>query len=514
MTGKIAVEMRNIYKNFGGIIANEDISLELRQGEILALLGENGAGKSTLMNILFGLVQPDSGSIRLRGGPVRISNPAAAVRLGIGMVHQHFKLVQDFTVTENIILGQEPRKWGGIDLATAKGCISEISRTYGLEIDPASRIEDLSVGAQQRVEILKMLYRNASILIFDEPTAMLSPQETNRLMIVMKKLAAEGKSILLITHKLKEIKTVADRCTVIRRGKLIGTVAVPAIAEEQLAEMMVGRRVMLKPVKNPCTPGGTLLSVEQLTVLDQRQRPVINNVSLAVRAGEILGIAGIDGNGQSELVEAITGLRKTATGRIKIDGAEMNVMPVRRRIEAGLAHIPADRQKRGLLLDASLADNMALEIYYRKSFADGGILRQASLTQYAQTIIEQFDVRTEQGISAPARSLSGGNQQKAVIGRELSLNPKVLIAVQPTRGLDVGSIEYIHKHLLEKRDNGQAVLLISLDLDELLCLADRIVVLCDGKISGEFDASDADEVQIGLCMTGGGGEELQFANQT
>lgn len=498
----IAVEMRNIRKEFDRVVANDDITLDLKQGEIHALLGENGAGKSTLMNILFGLYQPDSGSIHLQGKEVRIINPATASLLGIGMVHQHFKLVQTFTVVENIILGREPNRCGRLDRVEAISRTREISRRYGLDVDPEARIEDLPVGMQQRVEILKMLYREAKVLIFDEPTAALSPQEIDELMKIMRNLAMEGKSVFLITHKLKEIKAVADRCSVIRRGKLIGTVKVETATEEQLAEMMIGRPVLLKVEKKPLNPGKVLLRLDRITVMNQRKSPAVKDISFEIRAGEILGVAGIDGNGQSELVEAIVGLRKLESGRIEVGGVEVNQLSVRKRVERGLAHVPADRQKHGLVLDFSLENNIALEVYYRAPYAKYGFLRQAKIREHAIGIMNDFDIRAGNGALTPARALSGGNQQKVIIGREMGLGPQVLIAVQPTRGLDIGSIEYIRKRLAEIRDAGHAVLLVSLDLDELLNLADRLVVLCRGEMIGSLEAVDADEKELGLMMAG------------
>ena len=391
------VEMQNIRKEFAGIFVNDDITLDLRQGEIHALLGENGAGKSTLMNILYGLYQPDGGNIYLRGKKVRIGDPAAACKLGIGMVHQHFKLVHNFTVAENIILGMEPQTFGRIDMTSAISRIRELSQSYGLNVDPEARIEELPVGMQQRVEILKMIYRAANVLIFDEPTAVLSPQGTAELMKIMRDLVTEGKSILLITHKLKEIKAVADRCTVIRRGRLIGTVPVDQTSEQQMAEMMVGRQVMLKVAKERRVPGPVLLKVDQLTVLNQRKLKAVKNASLEVRSGEILGVAGIDGNGQSELVEAIAGLRKPESGHIEVNGVDATLMPVRKRIESGLAHVPEDRQRRGLVLDYSLEENMALEVYYRKPYAEKGILQREAMREHARGIMDNFDVRAGKG---------------------------------------------------------------------------------------------------------------------
>ncbi len=496
------VEMKDIRKEFAGIVVNDNITLQLRLGEIHALLGENGAGKSTLMNILFGLYQPDSGAIIVRGEQVRIANPQVATDLGIGMVHQHFKLVHNFTVTENIILGLEPQRWGFVSTHAAIQRIQELSARYGLNVDPDAKIEDITVGMQQRVEILKMLYRNADVLILDEPTAVLTPQEVAELMKIMKSLTAEGKSIILITHKLKEIKAVADRCTVIRRGKYIGTVSVAGTSAQELAEMMVGRKVALTVDKAPIVPGAAALTVDKMTVLSNRQLAGLKNFSLTVHAGEIMGLAGVDGNGQTELVEAIAGLRPVASGRIELNGIDITSMTVKERIQSGLAHVPADRQKRGLVLDYTLAENMVLELYDREPFARHGLLRREVIDDYAQTIMTKFDVRAGQGIMTSARTLSGGNQQKAVIGREIGLDPKVLLAVQPTRGLDVGSIEFIHTQLVERRNAGNAVLLVSLELDEILQVADRIAVISGGELIGIVNAADTNENEIGLMMAG------------
>ena len=504
------VEMKEIRKAFAGIVVNDNITLQLRQGEIHALLGENGAGKSTLMSILFGLYQPDDGTISVRGKQVRITSPRVATDLGIGMVHQHFKLVHNFTVTDNIILGLEPQRWGIVSTDAAVRRIQEISLRYGLNVDPDAKIEDITVGMQQRVEILKMLYRNADVLILDEPTAVLTPQEVAELMKIMKSLTAEGKSIILITHKLKEIKAVADRCTVIRRGQYIGTVTVAGTSAQELAEMMVGRKVSLTVDKAPLVPGAAALTVDKLTVLSNRQLAGLKNFSLTVHAGEILGLAGVDGNGQTELVEAIAGLRPVASGRIELNGVDITFMTVKERIQSGLAHVPADRQKRGLVLDYTLAENMVLELYDCEPFARHGLLRREIIDDYAQTIMTKFDVRAGQGIMTSARTLSGGNQQKAVIGREIGLDPKVLLAVQPTRGLDVGSIEFIHKQLVARRNAGNAVLLVSLELDEILQVADRIAVISSGELIGIVNAADTNENEIGLMMTGIGKEREEY----
>lgn len=498
------VEMLNIRKEFPGIVANDDITLKLKKGEIHALLGENGAGKSTLMSILFGLYQADKGSIRMNGKDVHISNPNIANDLGIGMVHQHFKLVHNFTVTENIILGMEPKKGIVVDIKSGEKRVRELSERYGLNVDPDAKIEDISVGMQQRVEILKMLYRNAEILIFDEPTAVLTPQEVQDLIKIMKSLVAEGKSIILITHKLKEIKAAADRCTVIRRGKLIGTVDVNTTSEAQMAEMMVGRQVSFTVEKQAREAGDVILKVEKLSVLNNRKVMGLKELSLEVRSGEIIGVAGVEGNGQTELVEAITGLRKVESGKIFLKGKDITEMPIRSRINSGIAHIPEDRQKRGLVLDYTVEDNMVIEIYNKHPFSKHGLLNRDNIRSYAKNIMENFDVRAGQGSVAAARSLSGGNQQKAIVGREIELDPDLLIAVQPTRGLDVGSIEYIHKRLVEQRDSGKAVLLVSLELDEILDLSDRIAIISNGELIDVVNAKETNENEIGLMMAGVG----------
>jgi ABC-type uncharacterized transport system ATPase subunit len=496
------VEMLNIRKEFPGVVANDNITLQLRKGEIHALLGENGAGKSTLMGMLFGMYQADRGTIRVNGQEVTIANPNVANRLGIGMVHQHFKLVSNFTVTENIILGIEPRKGFAIDVSTASKRIEQLSERYGLNVDPYSKIEDISVGMQQRVEILKMLYRDAEVLILDEPTAVLTPQEIIELGKIIKNLIIEGKSIILITHKLKEIKALADRCTVIRRGRTIGTVEVVTTSQEAMAEMMVGRQVSFKVEKKVSIPGEVVLTVDSLSLKNNKKSLALNNFSIEVRAGEIVGIAGVDGNGQSELVEGITGLRKSESGRIMFNGEDITSKSIRSRIESGISHIPEDRQRRGLVLDYSMEENMILEVYYREPFSRRGLLNKKYIRQYADRIIEKFDVRSGRGAMAVARSLSGGNQQKGIVGREFELNPTLLIAVQPTRGLDVGSIEYIHKRLIEHRDKGKAVLLISLELDEILNVSDRIAVINNGELVGVVDALETNENEIGLMMAG------------
>lgn len=496
------VEMLGIRKEFPGIVANDNVTLQLQRGEVHALLGENGAGKSTLMAMLFGMYQPDRGTIKVNGSEVKISNPNVANDLGIGMVHQHFKLVHNFTTTENIVLGIEPKKGLSIDLKSAAARVDELSKRYGLNVDPYAKIEDISVGMQQRVEILKMLYRNADILIFDEPSAVLTPQEINDLLEIMRNLIKQGKSIILITHKLKEIKAIANRCTVIRRGKCIGTVDVKNTTEADMAKMMVGRPVSFKVAKSPSTPQEPILTVENLSVLNNKKVLGLKDFSLTVRAGEIVGVAGVEGNGQTELVEAITGLRKIEKGKISIANEDITHYSVRKRTLTGIGHIPEDRHKHGLVLDYSMEDNMVLQVYFKQPFSKNGILNRKAIHSYAENIIKAFDVRSGEGGASIARSLSGGNQQKGVIGREMEREPKLLIAVQPTRGLDVGSIEYIHKRLIEHRDKGYAVLLVSLELDEVMNVADRIAVVNNGELIGIVNSNETNENEIGLMMAG------------
>ncbi|KKM08873.1 heme ABC transporter ATP-binding protein [Clostridiales bacterium PH28_bin88] len=496
------VEMLKIRKEFPGIVACDDITLQLKKGEIHALLGENGAGKSTLMSILFGLYQPDSGSIRLKGKEVSIANPNAANDLGIGMVHQHFKLVHNFTVTENIILGFETTKGLVVDIRSAAERIRELSEKYGLKVDPYAKIADISVGMQQRVEILKMLYRNADILIFDEPTAVLTPQEIQELMNIMKSLIAEGKSIILITHKLKEIKAIADRCTVIRRGKYIDTVDVKETSEAKLAEMMVGRKVSFTTEKQEKEPGEVVLRLENLSVRNNQGVLGLKDFSLELRRGEIVGVAGVDGNGQEELVQAIIGLKRVEQGKVLFNGTDITNLSIRQRIGKGVAHIPGDRHKHGLILDYTVRENLILMVYHQEPFSQRGILNKEQIHQYAEQIVEQFDVRAGQGAASSARSLSGGNQQKAIVGREIFRDVDLLIAVQPTRGLDVGAIEYIHKRLVEQRDKGKAVLLVSLELDEVLEVSDRIAVINNGELVGIVQANQTNENEVGLMMAG------------
>jgi general nucleoside transport system ATP-binding protein len=499
------IEMLNIRKEFPGIVANDNITLQLKQGEIHALLGENGAGKSTLMNVLFGLYQPEQGEIRVKGRKVNITNPNIANDLGIGMVHQHFMLVDTFTVTENIILGREPKTGASVDIKKAEKDILDISEKYGLKVDPSAKISDISVGMQQRVEILKTLYRGADILIFDEPTAVLTPQEIKELIQIMKTLIKEGKSIILITHKLKEIMEVCDNVTVIRKGKGIGTVNVSDTNPNHLASLMVGREVTFKTDKTEAMPAGNVLEIRDLNVKDSRNVPVVKSLNLEVRAGEILGIAGVDGNGQTELIEAIAGLHKAESGSVKLNGKEIVNMKPRKIYETGVGHIPQDRHKHGLVLDFPIGENMVLQTYYKKPFSKKGILNYKNIYDQARKLISEFDVRTPSEFTL-ARALSGGNQQKAIIGREIDRDPDLLIAAQPTRGLDVGAIEFIHKRLIEQRDNGKAVLLISFELDEIMNVSDRIAVIYEGQIVAVVDPKETTEQELGLLMAGSKGK--------
>ncbi|MGG3694075.1 ABC transporter ATP-binding protein [Heyndrickxia ginsengihumi] len=495
------IEMLNIRKEFPGIVANDNVTLQLKKGEIHALLGENGAGKSTLMNVLFGLYQPEQGEIRVKGKPVNITNPNIANDLGIGMVHQHFMLIDKFTVTENIILGEEPKKGIAINIKAAEETVKEISEKYGLAVDPRSKISDISIGMQQRVEILKTLYRGADIIIFDEPTAVLTPQEIRELIQIMKTLIKEGKSIILITHKLKEIMEVCDRVTVIRKGEGIGTLNVKDTNTHELANLMVGREVVFTTEKGPANPKDPVLEIKDLAVNSSRGVQAIKHLNLNVRSGEIVGIAGVDGNGQSELIEAITGLRKTENGSIRLNGKEIQNLKPRKVTESGIGHIPEDRHKHGLVLDYSIGENIVLQTYYKKPISKHGVLNYKSIYKKAKEIISIFDVRTPSEYTK-ARSLSGGNQQKAIIGREIDRNPDLLIAAQPTRGLDVGAIEFIHKRLIEQRDRGKAVLLVSFELDEILNVSDRIAVIYEGQIIDIVDASQTTEQELGLLMAG------------
>ncbi|MFE5428108.1 MULTISPECIES: ABC transporter ATP-binding protein [Bacillaceae] len=495
------IEMLNIRKEFPGIVANDNVTLQVKKGEIHALLGENGAGKSTLMNVLFGLYQPEQGEIRVNGEPVKITSPNIANDLGIGMVHQHFMLVDPFTVTENIILGKEPSKAGKIDLKEASEEVRKLSEQYQLRVDPNAKIADISIGMQQRVEILKTLYRGAEILIFDEPTAVLTPQEIKELIFIMKALIKEGKSIILITHKLKEIMEVCDRVTVIRKGQGIGTVNVSETNPNELASLMVGREVLFKTEKTAAAPSDVVLEVRELEVKDPRGVSAVRNLDLTVRAGEIVGIAGVDGNGQSELIEALAGLRKTTVGSIKLNGKEISNLKPRKITEAGVGHIPEDRHKHGLVLDYSIGENIVLQTYYQQPFSKAGILNSKKIFEKARSLIKSYDVRTPSEYT-PARALSGGNQQKAIIGREVDRNPDLLIAAQPTRGLDVGAIEFIHKRLIEQRDAGKAVLLISFELEEIMNVSDRIAVIYEGEIVAIVDPKETTEQELGLLMAG------------
>lgn len=495
------IEMKNITKKFGNFTANHNINLQVKKGEIHALLGENGAGKSTLMNMLCGLLQPTSGEILLNGQSVHITSPSAAVKLKIGMVHQHFMLVKKFTVTENIVLGNEPTKAGIVSLKKVKEDIRNLSQRYHLEVDPDALVSDITVGMEQRVEILKTLYRGADVLIFDEPTAVLTPQEIDELMKILKDLASEGKAIILITHKLDEIRAVADRCTVIRRGEMVGTVDVPTITSQELADMMVGRSVSFRTDKEPPKIAGPVLEIKNLVVNEKRGLPIVKGIDLTIHAGEVLGIAGIDGNGQSELIQAISGLTKVESGSIHLNGVDITNQSPRFITKTGLGHIPEDRHKHGLVLSMTLEENIALQSYYHEPFSKMGILNNNVISSYAMHLINEYDVRTPNE-KVPASSLSGGNQQKAIIAREMDRNPDLLIAAQPTRGLDVGAIEFIHKRLIEQRTCGKAVLLMSFELDEIMNVADRIAVMHDGKIMDIVKPEDTTERELGLLMAG------------
>lgn len=502
MAHENVIEMRDITKVFGGFVANDKINLHLRKGEIHALLGENGAGKSTLMNMLAGLLEPTSGEIAVNGQVVNLDSPSKAASLGIGMVHQHFMLVEAFTVAENIILGSELTKNGVLDIAGASKEIKALSERYGLAVDPSAKVADISVGAQQRVEILKTLYRGADILIFDEPTAVLTPSEIDELMAIMKNLVKEGKSIILITHKLDEIRAVSDRVTVIRRGKSIETVEIAGATNADLAEMMVGRSVSFKTEKQASKPKEVVLSIKDLVVNENRGVPAVKNLSLDVRAGEIVGIAGIDGNGQSELIQAITGLRKVESGSIELKGDSIVGLHPRQITELSVGHVPEDRHRDGLILEMMISENIALQTYYKEPHSKNGILNYSNITSYAKKLMEEFDVRAASEL-VPAAALSGGNQQKAIIAREIDRDPDLLIVSQPTRGLDVGAIEYIHKRLIEERDNGKAVPVVSFELDEILNVSDRIAVIHDGKIQGIVSPETTNKQELGVLMAGG-----------
>ena len=506
-----AIEMRNITKRFPGIVANDNITLQLKRGEIHALLGENGAGKSTLMSVLFGLYQPEEGQILKDGEVVKINDPNDANHLGIGMVHQHFKLVECFSVLDNIILGVEPNKFGFLRKDEAREKVVKLSNQYGLHVDPDAIIEDITVGMQQRTEILKMLYRDNEILIFDEPTAVLTPQEIDELMEIMRGLAKEGKSILFISHKLNEIMSVADRCSVLRKGKYIGTVEVANTTKEELSRMMVGRDVEFVVHKDPAKPTDVVLDVQGLTVASRMHKNnAVKNVSFQVRRGEIVCIAGIDGNGQTELVYGLTGLEPVKGGHVKFLGEDITHASIRKRSVMGMSHIPEDRHKHGLVLDYSLEYNLILQRYFEPQFTSAlGFLRRGNIREYADRLIEQYDVRSGQGAITIARSMSGGNQQKAIVAREIDRDPELLIAVQPTRGLDVGAIEYIHKQIVAQRDQNKGVLLVSLELEEVMSLSDRILVMYEGEIVGQLDPKTTTVEELGLYMAGAKRTEVQ-----
>jgi general nucleoside transport system ATP-binding protein len=506
----LVLELRGITKQFPGVLANDHVDFDLRRGEVHALLGENGAGKSTLMSILYGLYHPDEGEIRVDGQPVKIGSPREAIDRGIGMVHQHFMLIPVMTVAENIVLAEEPTTAGVLlDFATANRRVDDLAKQFNFAINPDARIENISVGQQQRVEILKALYRRADILILDEPTAVLTPQEAGELFGILKGLQREGMSIIFISHKLNEVLEIANRITVLRRGKKIETLASAGATEQGLASLMVGRDVLLRVDKAPSTPGEPLLEVEDLHVLDDRELPAVRGVSLRVHAGEIVGIAGVDGNGQTELIEALTGLRSVASGRFSVAGRELTGAGTHRILDAGVGHIPEDRQRRGLVLEFSLAENIALHDFDRPPNSRLGWLRPGRLIERAKELLKAFDVRGG-GPQTPARALSGGNQQKVVVAREVENDPRVLIAAQPTRGLDVGAIEFVHRRLIEERDEGRAVLLVSLELEEVLSLADRILVMYEGGIVGEY-GPDVSEEELGVAMLGGSKEEVAAA---
>ncbi len=505
------IEMKNITKRFKGIVANDNVTLQLKKGEIHALLGENGAGKSTLMSVLFGLYQPEEGQILMNGNEVKINNPNDANDLGIGMVHQHFKLVDVFTVLENIILGAETTKNGVLDKKTSLEKVTDISNKYGLQINPNALISNITVGMQQRVEILKMLYRDNEVLIFDEPTAVLTPAEIDELMNIMKNFAKEGKSILFITHKLNEIKEVADRCTILRKGKYVTTVDVKDVSKQDLSRLMVGHDVEVVENKSNKKVGNVILDVKDLSVYSSEvNKNVVENINFNVKQGEIVCITGIDGNGQSELIYGLTGLEKVSNGQVILNGEDITKSNIRTKFKNGMAHIPEDRHKHGLVLDYSLEYNMILQKYYKEQFSNKGFLKFKDIEEFANNLIEQYDIRTSQLGKTPTRSMSGGNQQKAIIAREIDMDPDLLIAVQPTRGLDVGAISFIHSQLLKQKEQNKGVLLVSLELEEVMALADRILVMYEGEIAGELDPKKTNVEEIGLYMSGAkkqGGEK-------
>ncbi len=500
-----AIQMLGITKTFPGIIANDNVNLEVKKNEVLAILGENGAGKSTLMSVLFGAYPADAGRILIDGKEVKITDPNVATKLGIGMVHQHFKLVHNYTVTENIVLGREPRTKARIlSLKDAEKRVAELSDRYGLHVDPKSKIDDITVGQQQRVEILKTLYSDSNIIILDEPTAVLTPQEIDELMDIIRLLKKEGKTIVLITHKLKEIKAVADRCTVLRRGKYIGTIDItPETSEQELATMMVGHAVKFDIDKAPCKPGKVVLDVKNITVNDSLGIPKVKDFSLTVRSGEIVGIAGVDGNGQTELLYALSGLSKVESGQIFLNGEDITSLSIRQRIEKGMGHIPEDRQKHGFVAGFTVAENTVLKDYYTTKYTGKfDVLDYKAITENSDSLIKQFDIRSGQGSKTPCGSLSGGNQQKVIVAREISLSPDLLLVAQPTRGLDVGAIEYIRKRLVAERDKGKAILLVSFELDEIMNLCDRIAAISKGQIVGIFNEGEKTSSEIGLMMAG------------
>jgi simple sugar transport system ATP-binding protein len=501
----LAVEMRNINKYFPLVVANDDVTFLVQKGEIHALVGENGAGKSTLVNILYGLLHPDSGTVAVNGQPAQFAGPGDAIDHGIGMVHQHFMLVPPLTVAENVILGREPSKHGFVDIAQANDTVRNLSEKYGLKVDPKAKVETLSVGIEQRIEIIKVLYRGAEILILDEPTAVLVPQEVEELFEILRSLKNQGKTIIFITHKLQEVMAISDRVTVMRRGKVVDTVATDETSRQEIATMMVGRQVLFRVERKDAQPGEEVLRIEDLHALDNKQLPALRGISFTVREGEILGIAGVEGNGQTELVEVLTGLRKAEKGMVKLDGSVVTNFNVRSVKEKGVGHIPEDRHRRGLILDYTVAQNTVLGIHYRIPYVKRrglDVINFTPIKEKAERLIQEFDIRPPDQKNL-AGNLSGGNQQKVIVAREFDQNPKCLVAAQPTRGIDVGSIEFIHERLLQARDAGKAVLLISADLEEILSISDRIAVIYEGKIVGIMEPAEATESSLGLMMTGG-----------
>ena len=500
-----AVDMRQITKKFPLVLANDNVDFTVQQGEIHALVGENGAGKSTLVNILYGLLRPDRGTIRINGQAVRLSDPGDAINLGIGMVHQHFMLIPPFSVAENVVLGQEPSSGGVVDIRRANRIVRELSEQYGLKVDPTAKVESLSVGIEQRIEIIKVLYRGAEILILDEPTAVLTPQEVDELFDIMRSLKDQNKTIIFISHKLQEVMAIADTVTVMRRGKVVGTVAIQDTSRQEIATMMVGRQVLFQVQRTQAEPGAIVLTVKNLNALDNKTLPALRDISFDIREGEILGIAGVEGNGQSELVEVLTGLRRAQSGQVELNGQVITNHTPRAIRERGTCHIPEDRHRRGLVLDFSVAQNMVLGIHYRSPYVRNlllDVINFGPIREKAQRLLREFDIRPPDREN-PAGNLSGGNQQKVIVARELDQDPKLLIAAQPTRGIDVGSIEFIHQRLLQARDDRKAVLLISADLEEILSLSDRIAVMYEGQIVGVLDPAEATEARLGLMMTGG-----------